>query len=223
MKKSLMENVTPIAWNERIHFECHHCGACCRNVKDSVPLESLDVYRIARFLQSQNKSLDSIEHLLSLYAEPVPIHECGYFIYTLKTVGSDDACIFLKDNRCTIQAAKPRACRTYPLVAEPDDSSSFQYYLSMEKNHHFTGRKFKARDWMNQYFTQEDRTFVNADISAVPEIARLLRQIPEKYKHRALFFFLLYKYTDFDLDQPFQEQYERNNRELIASLEAISS
>ena len=99
MKKSLMENVTPIAWNERIHFECHHCGACCRNVKDSVPLESLDVYRIARFLQSQNKSLDSIEHLLSLYAEPVPIHECGYFIYTLKTVGADDACIFLKDNR----------------------------------------------------------------------------------------------------------------------------
>ena len=112
MKKSLMENVTPIAWNERIHFECHHCGACCRHVKDSVPLESLDVYRIARFLQSHDKSLDSIENLLSMYAEPVPIHECGYFIYTLKTVGADDACIFLKDNRCTIQAAKPRACRT---------------------------------------------------------------------------------------------------------------
>ena len=156
MKKSLMENVTPIAWNERIHFECHHCGACCRHVKDSIPLESLDVYRIARFLRSQDKSFDSIDYMLSRYAEPVPLHECGYFIYTLKTVGADDACIFLKDNRCTIQAAKPRACRTYPLVAEPDDSSSFQYYLSMEKSHHFTGRKFKARDWMNQYFTQED-------------------------------------------------------------------
>ena len=71
--------------------------------------------------------------------------------------------------------------------------------------------------------TPEDRAFVNADISAVPEIARLLRQIPETHKHRALFFFLLYKYTDFDLDQPFQEQYERNNRELIASLEAMIS
>ena len=122
-----------------------------------------------------------------------------------------------------IQAAKPRACRTYPLVAEPDDASSFQYYLSMEKNHHFTGRKFKARDWMNQYFTQEDRAFVNADISAVPEIARLLRQIPEKYKRRALFCFLQYKYTDFDLDQSFQEQYEQNNKKLIASLEAMIS
>ena len=201
--------------------ECHHCGACCRHVKDSVPLESLDVYRIVRFLQSQDKSFDSIEHLLSLYAEPVPIHECGYFIYTLKTVGADDSCIFLKDNRCTIQTAKPRACRTYPLVAEPDDASSFQYYLSMEKDHHFTGRKFKARNWMNQYFTQEDRAFVNADISAVSEIAQLLRQIPETHKHRALFCFLLYKYTDFDLDQPFQEQYEKNNQKLIASLKAM--
>ncbi len=78
----------------------------------------------------------------------------------------------------------------------------------MEKNHHFTGRKFKARDWMNQYFTQEDGHLSMQTFRQLPEIARLLRQIPETHKHRALFFFLLYKYTDFDLDQPFQEQYE---------------
>lgn len=223
MKELLMQNLTPVAWNERIHFECHHCGACCRHVKDSVPLESLDVYRMARFLRSQDKSFDSIDYMLSRYAEPVPLHECGYFIYTLKTVGADDACIFLKDNRCMIQTAKPRACRIYPLVAEPDGASSFHYYLSMEKKHHFTGRKFKARDWMNQYFTQEDRAFVNEDISTTLEIARLLKQMPEEYKHRALYFFLLYKYTDFNLDQPFQEQYEQNNKRLITSLEAMIS
>lgn len=122
-----------------------------------------------------------------------------------------------------IQTAKPRACRIYPLAAEPDGASSFHYYLSMEKKHHFTGRKFKARDWMNQYFTQEDRAFVNTDISAALEIARLLKQMPEEYKHRALYFFLSYKYTDFDLNQPFQEQYEQNNKRLITSLEAMIS
>ena len=74
---------------------------------------------------------------------------------------------------------------------------------------------------MNQHFTQEDRAFVNEDISAALEIARLLRQIPEIHKQRALFCFLLYKYTDFDLDQPFQKQYENNNKKLIASLEAM--
>ena len=61
------------------------------------------------------------------------------------------------------------------------------------------------------------------DISAALEIARLLKQMPEEYKHRALYFFLLYKYTDFDLNQPFQEQYEQNNKRLITSLEAMIS
>lgn len=216
-----MKYMVPVNWNERIHFECQRCGACCRNVKESVPLESLDIYRIARFLRSQNETYDFIDDMLSRYAEPVPLHECGYFIYTLKTTGPDDACIFLKDNLCMIQDAKPRACRTYPLMAEPDGASSFRYLLSTEKNHHFTGRKFKARNWMSQYFTQEDRAFVKADVSATLEIARLLRQIPESEKTRALLYFMSCKYTDYDLDQPFLMQYEQNHKKLIASLEAL--
>ncbi len=216
-----MKYMVPVNWNERIHFECQRCGACCRNVKESVPLESLDVYRIAKFLQDQDGTFDSIDDMLSRYAEPIPLHECGYFIYTLKTVGSDDTCIFLKDNLCMIQDAKPRACRTYPLMAEPDGAYSFRYLLSTEKNHHFTGRKFKARDWMNQYFTQEDRSFVSADVSAALEITQLLRKIPESEKPKALFCFMLYKYTDFDLDQPFLMQYKQNHKKLIASLEAL--
>ena len=120
-----------------------------------------------------------------------------------------------------IQDAKPRACRTYPLMAEPDGVSSFRYLLSTEKNHHFAGRKFKARDWMNQYFTQEDRAFVSADVFAALEIAQLLRQIPERKKPKALFSCMLYRYTDFDLNQPFLMQYEQNHKKLIASLEAL--
>ncbi|MFR1480858.1 MAG: YkgJ family cysteine cluster protein [Hydrogeniiclostridium mannosilyticum] len=37
-------------------------------------------------------------------------------VFMLKTVGADDACIFLKDNRCTIHSVHPRACRTYPIA-----------------------------------------------------------------------------------------------------------
>lgn len=216
-----MMNLVPVAWNERIQFECHHCGACCRNIKESVPLESLDVYRIAKLLKEQNNVFDSIDAMLFWYAVPIPLNECGYFIYALKTVGENDACIFLKDNLCTIQTAKPRACRTYPLAAEPNGDASFNYYLSIEKPHHFAGRKFKACDWMRRYFTQEDQTFLNTDLSKLSEIAELLRQIPAVRKPEALLYFLKFKYTDFDLDQPFQKQYENNNKKLIASLEAM--
>lgn len=100
-------------------------------------------------------------------------------------------------------------------------SISFNYYLSIEKPHHFAGRKFKVRDWMKRYFTQEDQTFLNTDLSKLSEIAELLRQIPAVRKPEALLYFLKFKYTDFDLDQPFQKQYENNNKKLIASLEAM--
>lgn len=223
MKKLLVKNLIPIAWNERFHFECHHCSACCRHVKDLVPLESLDIYRITKYLRGKNKSVSSIEDMLSRYAEPILLHESGYFVYMLKTDEEDDACIFLEDNRCTIQPAKPRACRIYPIVAEPNGSSGFNYYRSTEQIHHFIGRKYKTRDWIKQYFTQEDQAFVHTDISSALSIAKLLRQIPKSRKTEALLPFLIYKYTEYDLDQPFQEQYEQNNQKLIASLEAMIS
>ncbi len=221
MKESLMKNVIPIAWNERIPFECCRCGACCRHVKDSVPLESLDIYRLAKYLKNRGEYSVSISDILSQYAQPVLLHECGYFIYTLKTVGNDDTCIFLKNNLCTIQPAKPRACRTYPLVAEPDGASSFNYYLSTEKPRHFTGKKFKARNWMRQYFTQEDRKFIQMDFSSALPIAQLLKKIPAIRKTEALLDFIACKYTDYHLEQPFLEQYEQNNKRLTASLEAL--
>lgn len=216
-----MKNIVPVNWNERIKFECCRCGACCRHVKDSVPLENLDVYRLAKYLKSHDEEFISISDMLSQYATPVPLHKCGYFIYALRTVGKEDTCIFLKNNQCTVQPAKPRACRTYPLVAEPDGASSFNYYLSTEKPHHFAGRKFKARNWMRQYFTEEDQTFIQMDFASALPIAKLLKKIPETRKPEALLAFMACKYTDYHLDQPFLEQYEQNNKKLMASLEAL--
>ena len=82
---------------------------------------------------------------------------------------------------------------------------------------------YKTRDWIKQYFTQEDQAFVHTDISSALSIAKLLRQIPKSRKTEALLSFLIYKYTEYDLDQPFQKQYEQNNKKLIASLEAMIS
>ena len=53
--------------------------------------------------------MNSMEDVLAAYAEPVLLSENGYTVFMLKTVGADDACIFLKDNRCTIHSVHPRA------------------------------------------------------------------------------------------------------------------
>ena len=119
MKEFLLKMI-PIKTTDRFPFRCRQCGACCRRVRESVPLESLDVFRLAKFFRDSGAKIRSIDDVLAEYAEPVLLHESGYLTFMLKTVGKDDACIFLKDNRCTIHDVNPRACRTYPISIGPD-------------------------------------------------------------------------------------------------------
>ena len=158
-----------------------------------------------------------------------PIHgacfadECGYFVLMLKVAGPKDACIFLTDdNRCSIHEANPRACRMYPFVADPSEGDGFRYLVSREYLHHFKGPGVHVRNWLKRYFIVEDREFLRADMGAAREIAALLRQIPETEKATALLHFMRCKYTEYDLDRPFMEQYLRNNEKLLTILRRMA-
>lgn len=173
-------------------------------------------------MKAQEPNIHCIEDVLAAYAEEVLLSSCGYFVYMLRTTGEDEACIFLKDNRCMIQPVKPKACRTYPLSAEPLESGSFNFYLSTEYQHHYeTGKVFKVRDWMKRYFTEEEREAARIEFKELPEIVRLLQKIPDEMKKAAFFRFLRYKYCEYDLEKPFLEQYKQNHKKLIRSLETL--
>ena len=138
-------------------------------------------------------------------------------MYTMATEGEDHHCIFLRNNRCMIHEAKPRVCKIYPLVAGPADNGGFEYLISTEKAHHFTGQRIRVKAWMKKYLTEEEREFIEADVASVVPIASLLQDIPKKEQTIALLHFIRFKYSDFDLDQPFVPQYKRN----MAKLEAV--
>jgi len=80
---------------DTFRFKCQGCGNCCRHVANSVMVESLDLHRIAEHLQ-----MDHVE-VVDRYME-VSAVAWGVPILLTKTVGPDDACIFLKDDRCSI-------------------------------------------------------------------------------------------------------------------------
>ena len=124
-----------ISPRERVPFHCNCCGECCRHVRQSVPLESPDVFRLTRLLRERDKGVICMDDFVARYTELALLDECGYFMLMLKVTGVDDACIFLKENRCMVHAAKPRTCRIYPFVAgigddgisgEPRKGTSFQ-------------------------------------------------------------------------------------------------
>lgn len=221
MKEFLLKMV-PIQSSEHFPFRCRMCGACCRHVKESVPMESMDAFRLARFLRDRGENIHSMDEVLELYADPVLLHESGYIIFMLKTVGPEDACIFLKDNRCTIHEANPRACRTYPISVGPDGHGGHEQYLSMEQLHHFDGPQMSVKKWVRKRCSQEDFEFWETDVGSAREITMLLEKIPQNKMKQALMLFLRYKYSDFDLDQPFIRQFKSNNGRLLHALRNLA-
>ena len=195
--KEFLKKMVPVTGSDHFPFRCQMCGACCRHVKESVPMDSLDAFRLARFLRNKDKRIRSMDDVLELYAEPVLLHESGYMAFMLKTVGDEDACIFLKGNRCTIHKEKPKACRTYPISVGPDGYGGQEQYLSMEQTHHYVGPLAR-------------------------EMALLLEKVPQSRMSQALMCFLRYKYSDFDLDQPFTPQFRRNQNRLMEALRALA-
>lgn len=138
-------------------------------------------------------------------------------MFAMATEGEDHHCIFLRDSRCIIHEAKPRVCKLYPFVVGPADQGGLEYLLTTEKVHHFKGQRIRAKAWVKKYLTDEEREFINVDTASVVPIAKLLEKIPQKDQTIALLHFIRFKYSDFDLEQPFVPQYRRN----MAKLEAV--
>lgn len=215
----IYKNMIKLKPKDNVPFKCIGCGECCRHVEQRVPVDTLDAYRITRYLMMQDESITCMDDFWERYAEPALLDEGGYFVYFLKTTGPNEECIFLKDNRCQIHSVNPRACRTYPFVVDPVGNGNYEFLVSKERTHHFTGPKVHVKTWMKKRFTFEDKSFMDADFGLVTQLASLLRKVPENDKVRAVFNFQRLKYSEFYLDMPFQPQYERNLQLLLEFLQ----
>ena len=58
MEVSNLENVKAVSLNEQVRFRCQLCGGCCHYVKDSIMLDPMDIYRLARFLREQGEPME---------------------------------------------------------------------------------------------------------------------------------------------------------------------
>lgn len=211
--------VTP---STRIRFKCTGCGECCRHVKATVPVDTQDVFRLTRYLCDKGEEIYCMDQFLDQYTDPALLNECGFFVFFLKSVGENETCILLKDSRCAVHAAKPLACRLYPYMVEPNESGECRYLYSREREHHFRGPVIETRSWMKKYFPKEDRTFLQEDYSRSGAIAMLLRRIPNDRKTEALFHFYRLRYSEYDLDKPFLEQFRDNQEKLVKILSGMT-
>ena len=95
--EDVLKNSVRVTPSDKIRFKCIGCGECCRNVKASVPVDCQDAFYLTKYLRDTGMDIYCIDQFLEQYAEPELLDECGFFVYFLKAVGEDNACIFLKD------------------------------------------------------------------------------------------------------------------------------
>ena len=56
-------------------------------------MESLDAFRLAKYLRDRGETVQCMDDVLAKYSIPILLHESGYMVFMLSTVGPDDACI----------------------------------------------------------------------------------------------------------------------------------
>ena len=85
-----------------IFFECQRCTACCR-WPGQVKLSEVEITRIAAFLEQDENTFIQQFTRLNQSRKGLALQD-----------QSNGSCIFLEDDKCSIQSVKPQQCRDFP-------------------------------------------------------------------------------------------------------------
>ena len=212
-----MANFRFISTNTKVPFRCQRCGNCCKGIQDSLMLEPLDVFNLARFLRETNNSVECTDDFLERYAHLSTI-EGNYPVYLANTIGDEAKCIFLdSENRCKAYEGRPLVCRMFPFGVAPSvRGSDFRFYICEDHPHHFGAGQVVAKNWISDNFSKEAKAFYRLETSLMADIGKPLAHLSAKeYEEKA--FSLLYElYSNYDIDKPFLPQYEKNCTQIRA-------
>ncbi len=112
---------------ERFRFKCLRCGRCCKDPATIVTVTIADIRALATHL---GMGVDELLSILGFYqlsesvsnaqiekmvTRPIATEKGQAFVGLLK--GEGGKCTFLnEENLCTIYAARPKVCRTFPFT-----------------------------------------------------------------------------------------------------------
>ena len=218
----LYPNTLPITNRQPIKFKCKQCAACCKNVRNSISLEPLDVYNIIREYRKRGCTDDTLD-ILSRIATVMRVAEgVNFDVFVLNTIDDTGVCCMLKDNRCSIYEARPRTCKIYPFTVDPCESERrLKWFICTEQEHHFGEGIVTARDWQRRNVSKEEEEFLYEECRVLSKIGKLLENVPEENQKKAAELSLALRYIAYDFDQPFLPQFKNNMDFLQAHLRQL--
>lgn len=211
-------------------FKCRKCGRCCKN-QGMVLFTPSDLFKIAAKLGKPIQTV--INDCAEVYIGPqskIPL------IHLLMT-GQKNACPFLgTDSRCSIHDSKPVICALYPLgrvfvnqnpgaLVSGTSETMVRYILSGNCG---SGKKtHTVREWLSDFGIPENDEFFLLWTKTITELGMLVRDLLEKgiteKRLQPLWNAMFYKlYLDYDLNQDFFQQFQRNTDKLLSDMPQLS-
>ncbi|WP_214084292.1 YkgJ family cysteine cluster protein [Methanoculleus sp.] len=99
-------------------FRCRECGACCRRVAEDSNLVIVSPAEVRAIMAATGMAWDEV---VEPYPDFISAGNGGEYTLAWCIRRTADACIFLRDGRCTVYAHRPWICRTYPFMLVDDD------------------------------------------------------------------------------------------------------
>jgi len=106
-----MKEVTPPWYKDGLCFSCTQCGKCCTGPSGSVAISEKEIEDMASFLKLEIKTFKR------LYVKRRGQQHFLVEKRSSKTSSNYD-CVFFKENKCTVYAARPQQCKTFPFWPE---------------------------------------------------------------------------------------------------------
>jgi Fe-S-cluster containining protein len=101
-----------------VGFSCTSCGACCRRCPEDDGLVLVTPKEVRAIAAATGLSRDAI---VRPYPEMIEGEDGARYTLGWCLRQDGDACRFLAEGKCTVYAARPWICRTYPFMLEGDD------------------------------------------------------------------------------------------------------
>lgn len=97
-----------IPWySDGVRFSCTQCGKCCTGSPGSVWITEEEIGAMALFLKL------TISDFKRLY-----VKKSSQRLMLVEKKSENHSCIFYKDQKCQVYAARPLQCRSYPFWQE---------------------------------------------------------------------------------------------------------
>ena len=198
----------PMGSEDTFRFHCTACGECCKDRNDII-LTPFDLFRVSKYLQRP------MNEVFRENCESYVGHESRLPVVALRM--KDDAeksCPFLKDRKCIVHEAKPTVCALFPLGRGTDFEHGRIIYFLQNLTCGLQDETHTVREWISCLDLEASEEWFMAWSKSILSLMNMMQEledlVPSDVFSDLEIVLFYYLYTNYEMEEDFLPQFERN-------------